>query len=109
MDLLVTLYQETTDPKLKWSVFFGGGIQSKIILSIVIHVFLYVMGLNLFVVSLYGRMLTKRQNARFCIILVIVMWVGYIGRLAHVKSIARVYQNPTAFINQHYNSWIFLG
>jgi hypothetical protein len=41
------------------------------------------------------------------------MIFGYIGRIMHAKEVYRVFHGDEKktrdFLNQHYNSWIFLG
>ena len=53
------------------------------------------------------------MNLRLVFILIIIMYLGYIGRFFHSKDIYSTMNNDDKltrdFINQHYNSWIFLG
>ena len=46
-------------------------------------------------------------------VLILIMMFGYIGRVVHVKHIYKAFNNDvekaSSFVNQHYNSWIFIG
>jgi hypothetical protein len=53
------------------------------------------------------------MNFRWFSVLAMIMILGYIGRVFHVKDIYKAYghnrEKALKHVNQHYNSWIFLG
>jgi hypothetical protein len=53
------------------------------------------------------------MNLRWFSVLTIIMILGYIGRVLHVKDIYTAYgthrEKAAKHVNQHYNSWIFIG
>lgn len=107
--MFAQLYRDTTDPDLSWYDYFMGGVQGRILASIVFHAILYTAACNL------AWWLLKRKrfpaNARLVAILLVVMYLGYMARLLHVQNIYQAFPRAEAraFTDQHYNAWIFLG
>jgi hypothetical protein len=52
-------------------------------------------------------------NQRLVVSLLAIMFLGYIGRIWHIKQIYAAYNGDEsktrAFVDTHYNSWVFLG
>lgn len=109
--MLVRLYERTTDPSLPWSEFFSATILFDVGVSIVFHTVLYVLAANAVAFIFTSRPLSDRVNLRLSLILLGVMAAGYVARLAHAHEAGHLLGNARAryFIDQHYNTWLFLG
>jgi len=74
---------------------------------------IYLLFFNVIFYILFSKCANKNMNLRLVFILIIIMYLGYIGRFFHSKDIYSTMNNDDKltrdFINQHYNSWIFLG
>jgi len=84
-----------------------------IIISVLIHTIIYILFINLIYFCLTYKSLTYDINKGFMYVLILIMMFGYIGRVVHVKHIYKAFNNDvekaSSFVNQHYNSWIFIG
>jgi len=73
----------------------------------------YTIILNLASYVFLGRILNSNINIRLIVVLIIIMIFGYIGRNMHSREVYRAFhgdeKKTRKFLNQHYNSWIFLG
>jgi hypothetical protein len=111
--MFTKLFLETTDPKLSWIKFFSMNIFFMIIISIVFHTILYTLFCNIVSYVFYGKMFSRNINIRLIISLLLIMFFGYIGRLWHVKEaykdFNKNYDKTKYYVQQHYNSWIFIG
>jgi len=111
--MFTQLFIETTNPKLSWKQFFSIEIMSNILLSILFHTFIYTIFFNLGSFIFYGKILSNKINIRLIISLLIIMFLGYIGRFIHCKQIYNDFNKnevkSNEYINTHYNSWVFLG
>lgn len=109
--MFVRLYERTTDPSLEWQEFFSASILPHVILSIVVHTLMYVVAANAVSFIFTSRPLSKRVNLRLILILLGVMSAGYVARLAHAHEAGLHLGHARArpFIDQHYNTWLFLG
>ena len=60
-----------------------------------------------------GKILNNVINVRLISSLIIIMIIGYISRIIHVKTIYNDFNHNSEktrnYLNQHYNSWIFFG
>ena len=117
-----SIYLVTTDPALSWSAFFSSALQWNILFTISFHMIVYTAFVNWISWVFRGHVLDSYKNLKLGTSLLVIMYLGYIGRLLHVKQIDRAFlrANPTMplakrqavvrqFIDQHYNSWIFLA
>jgi uncharacterized membrane protein YqjE len=111
--MFTRLFLETTDPKLSWKKFFGLNIFFMIIISVIFHTILYTSFFNLVSYIFNGKILSKVINFRLIICLLLIMFFGYIGRLWHSKQtyndFNNDYEKTKKYLEQHYNSWIFIG
>ena len=111
--MFTKLFLITTDPSLTWNTFFSFNVFSMIILSIIFHTIFYTSFCNIVSYIFYGKVLSNTVNTRLISSLLIIMLFGYIGRLTHVKEVYRDfdrnYEKTKEFVQQHYNSWIFIA
>jgi hypothetical protein len=111
--MFTELYLKTTNPNFQLVDFTKPDIVFPMTLSVLIHACIYLFFINLGYFIFMNRFLSNSMNLRGFSILIIIMILGYIGRVLHVKDIYRAYghKHEKAFkhVNQHYNSWIFLG
>jgi uncharacterized protein YqhQ len=107
------LFLETTNPKLTWNDVVKKNLIFSIFLSIILNTFVYTIILNLTSYVFLGKILSNNINIRLIMVLIIIMIFGYIGRIMHAKEVYRAFHGDEKktrdFLNQHYNSWIFLG
>ena len=107
------LFLETTNPKLTWKEVVKKNIIFSIFLSIILNTTIYTIILNLASYIFLGRILNNKINIRLIMVLIIIMIFGYIGRIMHSKEVYKAFhgdeKKTREFLNQHYNSWIFLG
>jgi len=111
--MFTKLFLQTTDPKLNWNTFFSKEIMPRILISILFHTIVYVVVLNTANYIFTNRPLSKEINIRLSLSLFVIMFFGYIGRLLHSKEtltdFSNDYEKTRNYLQQHYNSWIFLG
>ena len=107
------LFLETTNPKLTWNDVVKKNLIFYIFLSIILNTTVYTIIFNLTSYVFLGKILNNKINIRLIMVLIIIMIFGYIGRNMHAKEVYRAFNgddNLTKnFLNQHYNSWVFLG
>jgi hypothetical protein len=107
------LFLETTNPKLTWNDVINKSIIFSIFLSIILNTTVYTIILNLASYVFLGKILSNKINIRLTMVLIIIMIFGYIGRIMHSKEVYKAFHGDEMltrnFLNQHYNSWIFLG
>ncbi|NDE16893.1 hypothetical protein EBZ80_18370 [bacterium] len=113
LPLFTRLYLLTTDPTLSWHAFFHSPIQGGIVVSVLVHALLYTIVLNVASYVARGRGCDGAVSRRCFFVLFFVLYLGYIARFAHARAILRAldgnHKAARGFIDQHYNSWIFLG
>jgi uncharacterized membrane protein len=113
MFLSTNLFLETTNPNLTWKEFIKKNIIYSIFLSILVNTTVYTIILNLTSYVFLGKILNNKINIRLIMVLFIIMIFGYIGRIMHSKEVYKAFHGDEKqtrnFLNQHYNSWIFLG
>ena len=107
------LFLETTNPKLTWNEVIKKNLIFSIFISIILNTTVYTIILNLTSYVFLGRILSNNINIRLIMVLIIIMIFGYIGRNMHSREVYRAFhgdeKKTRKFLNQHYNSWIFLG
>lgn len=107
------LFLETTNPKLTCKDIINKNLIFYIFLSIILNTTVYTIILNLASYVFLGKILSNTINIRLISVLVIIMIFGYIGRNMHAKEVYRAFhgdeKKTREFLNQHYNSWIFMG
>lgn len=111
--MFTDLYLRTTDPDFRVVQFLEPSVFFMMGLSIALHAFTYVLSVNLLYYCFTGRFLNTRINLRLISVLVVIMFAGYIGRVLHIKDVYSAYnddkEKTRIHVNQHYNSWIFIG
>jgi hypothetical protein len=111
--MFTKLYLETTDPKLSWNNFFSMKILSLVSISVIFHTILYTIFCNLVSYIFFGKLLSYKINVRLIVSLIVIMYCGYIGRFIHVKEVYKDYnynfEKTREYLNNHYNSWVFIG
>lgn len=107
------LYLQTTNPHLTVSQLFSAKVLLAILISDIFHTVLYVLFFNLVSYVFLGRILESDVNMRLIVALFVIMFLGYVGRVWHVKQVYAAYggddAKTRAFVDVHYNSWVFLG
>lgn len=110
--MFARLYHITTDPDTTWKVFFSCPVVSLMIVSIFFHILIYVLFFNIVSFVFFNRTLSEAINTRLIIVLGVIMVIGYIARFYHVKSVAAVFHDKRQareYIDQRYNTWLFLA
>jgi hypothetical protein len=111
--MFTDLYLRTTDPDFRVVQFLEPRVFCMAVLSIALHTVGYVLFINLIYYCFTERFLNAKINMRLIILLVVIMFAGYIGRVLHIKDVYSGYkydkEKTTIHVNQHYNSWIFIG
>lgn len=111
--MFTELYLKTTNPEFRLVDFARSDVIFPVIMSVLIHTIIYLIFINLGYFIFMNHFLSNSMNLRGFSILSIIMILGYIGRVLHVKDIHKAYGNKhekaMKHVNQHYNSWIFLG
>jgi hypothetical protein len=109
--MFTKLYLNTTNPKLSWSEFISN--IPSISGAIIINTFIYTIFFNLVSYIFIGTIFSRIINIRFVSVLIIIMILGYIGRFLHSKEVYKSFNGnvdkTSAFMDGHYNSWIFMG
>ena len=110
------LYIVTTDPHTRLIDLFRPSVFGLMLCSILIHTVLYVAFFNLGSYVFYGKRLNNTINKRLIGSLVIIMFLGFFGRLMHVKEVYAGFRkkNKSAeeakeYVDKHYSSWIFMS
>jgi len=111
--MFTELYLRTTNPNFQLADFTRPDIVFPMSVSVVVHAVIYLIFINLGYYCFMNRFLSNRMNLRWFSVLTIIMILGYIGRVLHVKDIYTAYgthrEKAAKHVNQHYNSWIFIG
>ncbi len=111
--MFTKLYLYTTNPKVSWYKFFSKKVMLQIILSIIFHTIIYVLFCNLVSYIFFEKIIDNNTNKRLLISLLLLMFLGYIGRFYHVKQVYKDfnydYNETKKYLDIHYNSWIFIG
>jgi hypothetical protein len=111
--MFTDLYLRTTDPDFRVLQFLEPRLFCMAVLSIALHTIAYVLFVNLIYYCFTDRFLNNKINVRFIGALIVIMFLGYIGRVLHIKDIYSGYnydkEKTKIHVDQHYNSWIFIG
>jgi membrane protein YdbS with pleckstrin-like domain len=102
------LYLETTNPNSKLSrpsIVFG------ITISVILHTVVYTLFFNLVSYIFTGRTLSGKINKRLVIALIVIMYLGFIGRYYRAKDAYKAFNGDAArtqeYMNQGYVNWVF--
>jgi len=111
--MFTKLYLETTNPKLKFVQLFQPTILFPIIISVILHTIIYTLFANMVSFIFYGKVLSQKVNKRLVFFLLVIMFLGFIGRFFHVKDVYTAYNGDMAKTRAHldklYISWIFIS
>jgi hypothetical protein len=111
--MFTKLYLLTTNPNLSMNQVIQHNVLLLVLFSVLFHTIVYATAVNWIYFIFNGKILNNVINVRLISSLIIIMIIGYISRIIHVKTIYNDFnhnnQKSTEFINQHYNSWIFIG
>jgi hypothetical protein len=111
--MFTEVYLRTTDPDFKLIQFLEPRLFFMTLLSIITHAIVYICFINLVYYCFTNRFCSSKTNVRLFSILGLIMFPGYIGRVLHIKDVYKAYhydkEKTRIHVNQHYNSWIFIG
>jgi len=110
--MFTELYLTTTDPTKTLGDIYREK-SGSILASIIFHTAIYAIAFNLVSFILFNKCLTYTQNTRLVLVLLIIMFFGYIGRYYHVKDIYMAYSKDREKTHAHtdktYIGWIFIS
>lgn len=110
--MFTELYVDTTNPKITLYDMFRENLGS-IFISVIFHTVIYSLTLNSASLIFFGKFLSTTINLRLFIVLLLIMFFGYIARYYHVKDIYRAYKGNIEKTREHcdrlYIGWIFIG
>lgn len=114
IELLTNLYFKTTNPETK----FKELLSVDVLLSILFHTISYLILVKMFS-FIFKLKISNNAYLRLSIFLILIMILGYIGRLYRSKKIYKYYLNyydkdnanlfTKQLINQGYFKFYFLG
>lgn len=81
-DLITNVYFETTNPKSSYNRI----VSIDVLISIIFHVIFYVL-IIFFISYLFNIKIPNKTYMKIVIFLLVIMILGYFGRLSRVKSI----------------------
>jgi len=110
--MFTELYLSTTNPKITLYDMYRENLGS-ILGSVIFHTVIYCAVLNIASFIFFGKFLSTIVNLRLSVILILIMFFGYIGRYYHVKDIYQAYKGDLEKTRAHcdrlYIGWIFIG
>jgi hypothetical protein len=110
--MFTELYLHTTNPKITLFDMFRENLGS-ILVSVVFHTVIYSLTLNVASFIFFGKFLSSAVNVRLSVVLLFIMFFGYIARYYHVKDIYGAYRGDIEKVRAHcdrlYIGWIFIG
>ena len=110
--MFTKLYLKTTDPRICMYKTLRENI-SMILISVIFHTLVYSSILNLASFIFLGKLLSTEINFRLITILFMIMLIGYIARIRHVKDIYHAYgeniDKARNHIDRFFISWVFIG
>ena len=111
--MFTKLYLDTTNPKNPFYKFLEPEILLPMIGSVLFHTILYTVFFNLVSYVFTGKVLSIIVNQRILVILLIIMFFGFIGRYLHVRDVYNAYNGDIVKTRNHldklYISWIFIS
>ena len=111
--MLTKLYLDTTNPNLRITDLFSAGIFPPLLVSVIFHTLLYVGFANAVSYIFYNKALSGDVNFRLVAFLLVIMFLGFFGRVLHVKEIYAAYggdmEKTRAHLDHLYVGWIFLS
>jgi len=111
--MFTEVFIQTTNPNFKITDFLQPNIAFKTFISIITHAIIYTFTFNLGYYCIKNKFFNYDVNKRFLFVLILFMIFGYIGRVLHIKDVYKGFNynldKTSSYVNQHYNSWIFIG
>jgi hypothetical protein len=110
--MFTELYLRTTNPDISLIQLMKSN-GTLMLVSIIFHTIIYLGFANLVSFIFFNSGLSYRINMRLTVVLLFIMFFGYIGRYYHVQDVYRAYkydkQLTRAHLDKLYISWIFIG
>jgi len=110
--MFTDLYLRTTDPETTLQKIMSENFVS-ILVSVIFHTLIYAIFVNLISYIFFGKWLSRRINIRLLIILILMMFFGYIGRYYNVKEVYKAYEynkeKTRSHLDRLYIGWIFIA
>lgn len=103
------LYKLSTDPDTEYLTLIKN---PEVYMSILIHTILYTLSLIVITHIVFKISLDTLLIIRLIIFFVVVMFFGYIGRLARSKNLMKTFKNKKIvknMIDKAYIQWYFLS
>ena len=111
--MFTDLYLDTTNPHLSITQLVRPSMLVRILFSIVFHTLIYAGFLNLASYIFFGNALSSVIQIRLIASLVVIMILGFLARVYHVKEIYTAYDNDDKKTREHvdklYVGWIFIS
>lgn len=111
--MFTQLYLETTNPKLKFQEMLKPSILFPMIFSSILHTIMYCVFVNTINFIFTGKMISSLVNKRLFIALLIIMTLGFFGRLYRAKDIYKGYHYDLKKTRKHmdkaYITWCFIS
>jgi|688.fasta_scaffold1854998_1 hypothetical protein len=109
--MFTQLYLDTTNPEVSYTTFFQWDILHRIFISTLVHVFMYILAIQLFAYAV-SYSISPSMVRRCVVVLMVVMLGGFMARFWHAKEIYATYNDlyqTRQHMNQQYISWIFMS
>jgi hypothetical protein len=110
--MFTELYLKTTNPETPIVLVIKDNLRD-ILLSVVFHTVVYVIAFHLASFIFFGKFLSTAVSIRLTILLLLIMFFGYIGRYYHVQDVYKAYgynkEKTRAHLDRLYIGWIFIG
>jgi len=110
--MFTELYLRSTDPEISLNQLLKENIGS-IIISVIFHTIVYLGFANLVSFVFLNKGLSYKINIRLTVVLLLIMFFGYIGRYYHVRDVYGAYNSDIGLTREHldklYIGWIFIA
>ena len=110
--MFTELYLRSTDPEVSLIQLFKT-MWNLILISVIFHTIVYLGFANLVSYVFFNRGLSYKINVRLSVVLLLIMFFGYIGRYYHVREVYRAYNSDRGLTRTHldklYIGWIFIA
>tara|TARA_B100001989_G_scaffold166147_1_gene119558 strand:+ start:203 stop:526 length:324 start_codon:yes stop_codon:yes gene_type:complete len=103
------LYKLSTDPDTEYLTLIKN---PEVYMSILIHTILYILTIIVITKIIFKISLDNSVLYRIVFFLIVVMFFGYIGRLARSKNLMKTFKNKKIvknMIDNAYIQWYFLS
>lgn len=110
--MFTKLYLSTTNPNQSFSKMLSQNIHG-ILISTVFHTVAYLLFVNAVSYAFLGRLLPIKINKRLAVVLLLIMFFGYMARFYHVKEVYNAYRQNAVNTRNHldklYITWLFIA